>query len=141
VFTGDGAGVRLEDSWRARPAIPPPDLDLDQLYSSVEEMRRLEPRLVLYSHFGPAPGGVQDLTEYRSIVEEWRRVALEAARERPEAEFVAARLREYERTRRAGTGTIGEAAELSDLISGYTLAAQGLLRYFEVHGDIGRRGV
>jgi glyoxylase-like metal-dependent hydrolase (beta-lactamase superfamily II) len=141
VFTGDGAGVRLEDSWRARPAIPPPDLDLDQLYSSVEEMRRLEPRLVLYSHFGPAPGGAQELADYRSIVEEWRRVALDAARERPEAEFVAGRLREHELARRTAAGRSTDAAEHSDLVSGYALAAQGLLRYFEVHGDIGRRGV
>jgi glyoxylase-like metal-dependent hydrolase (beta-lactamase superfamily II) len=139
VFTGDGAGVRLEGSWRARPAIPPPDLDLDQLYSSVEEMRRLDPKLVLYSHFGPAPGGPADLAEYRGIVEEWRQVALEAARESPEAEFVAGRLRAHEEARLASSGSAAAANEHSDLVSGYALAALGLLRYFEVHGEIGRR--
>ncbi|MFZ0699666.1 MAG: MBL fold metallo-hydrolase [Thermoplasmata archaeon] len=140
VFTGDGAGIRVEGSWRARPAIPPPDLDLDQLYSSVEEMRRLDPRLVLYSHFGPAPGGAQDLADYRSIVEEWRRIALAAARERPDPEFVATRLREYEEARLAAVGQSSDAAGRLDLVSGYSLAALGLLRYFEVHGDIGTRG-
>lgn len=140
VFTGDGAGVRLEGSWRARPAIPPPDLDLDLLYSSLEEMSRLEPELVLYSHFGPAPGGAAELAEYHGIVEEWRTVALEAARQNPEAEFVASRLRAYEEARLALSGRDTATSAHSDLVSGYSLAAQGLLRYFEVHGDIGRRG-
>jgi len=140
VFTGDGAGVRLEGSWRARPAIPPPDLDLDQLYSSVEEMRRLDPTIVLYSHFGPAPGGPKDLAEYRGIVQEWRDVALEAARENPDTEFVASRLRAHEEGRLASSGAAAGANGHSDLVSGYSLAALGLLRYFEVHGEIGRRG-
>ena len=39
VFTGDSAGVRLERSSRLRPAVPPPDLDLDLLFESVEAMR------------------------------------------------------------------------------------------------------
>lgn len=139
VFTGDGAGVRLEGSWRARPAIPPPDLDLDLLYASVDEMRRLDPAVVLYSHFGPAPGGPRDLAEYRGIVEEWRAVALDAAREKPEAEFVAARLKAHEEARLAASGSPVSANGHSDLVSGYALAALGLLRYFEVHGEIGRR--
>ncbi|MCI4348767.1 MAG: MBL fold metallo-hydrolase, partial [Thermoplasmata archaeon] len=29
LFTGDAAGVRLPGSWRPRPAVPPPDADLE----------------------------------------------------------------------------------------------------------------
>ena len=133
VFTGDGAGVRLEHSSHLRPAVPPPDLDLEQLFSSLELMRRTEPRLVLFSHFGPSPDGADDLRRYRTIVEQWRDVALVAARERPDPEFVTARLKEYD----TGTLAATDPTDRESIISGYDLAARGFLRYFETHGLIG----
>jgi glyoxylase-like metal-dependent hydrolase (beta-lactamase superfamily II) len=134
IFTGDGAGVRLEHSTRLRPAVPPPDLDLEQLFSSLETMRRTDPRLVLFSHFGPSPDGAADLARYRTLVEQWRDVALAAARERPDAEFVADRLRRYDEATLTGS----PPDERESLVSGYELAAQGFLRYFETHGLIVR---
>jgi glyoxylase-like metal-dependent hydrolase (beta-lactamase superfamily II) len=133
IFTGDGAGVRLEQSAHLRPAVPPPDLDLDDLFSSIEVMRRTEPRLVLFSHFGPSPDGAADLVRYRTVVEQWRDVALAAALERPDPVYVADRLRDFD------ASTVASAAldEREALVSGYELAARGFLRYFETHGLIG----
>jgi glyoxylase-like metal-dependent hydrolase (beta-lactamase superfamily II) len=131
VFTGDAAGVRLEGSSRVRPAVPPPDLDLEALYSSVEAMRRLDPALVLYTHFGPSPEGPRDLARYRGIVESWREVALGAARERPEAAFIARKLAEFDRAT-----SEGPEPDPASLVSGYELAAQGFLRYFQTRGEL-----
>ncbi len=128
VFTGDSAGIRLERSDRLRPAVPPPDLDLDRLFGSLETMRRLEPKGIYFSHFGPSPSGAADLVRYREVVERWRDVALAAAREQPDVAFVARRLREEDPD---ATGT-----DPAQLVSGYEMAAQGLLRYFQNHGDL-----
>ncbi|MGI0130027.1 MAG: MBL fold metallo-hydrolase [Thermoplasmata archaeon] len=135
IFTGDGAGVRLERSRRVRPAVPPPDLDLDLLFSSLEAMRRTDPALVLYSHFGPNPDGADDLARYRTVVEEWKDVALSAAREAPDARLITRRLREHDRAADSEPPTASAGAEdRSSLVSGYELAALGFLRYFETHG-------
>ena len=134
VFTGDGAGVRLEHSLRLRPAVPPPDLDLEALFASLEVMRRTDPRLLLLSHFGPTPHGAEDLLRYRTVVEQWRDVALAAAREKPELSFVSARLKAFDESDRSGAAL----DEREALISGYELAAGGFLRYFETHGLIRR---
>jgi glyoxylase-like metal-dependent hydrolase (beta-lactamase superfamily II) len=118
-----------------RPAVPPPDLDLDQLFSSLEAMRRMDPARVLFSHFGPSPDGAVDLVRYRTIVEEWRDVALAAARENPDVAFVTQRLRAHDAT--GGPITPRGAStpeERSTLVNGYDLAAQGFLRFFETHG-------
>ncbi len=139
VFTGDSAGVRLERSTHLRPAVPPPDLDLDQLYASVEMMRQREPRLVLFSHFGPSPDGVRDLGRYRTIVEGWRSVALDAAREDPAPSYVARRLEEYDGRALQAEGVSPSEAERESLVSGYELAARGFLRYFETHGELPSR--
>jgi len=134
IFTGDGAGVRLEHSNHLRPAVPPPDLDLEQLFSSLDVMRRTDPRMVLFSHFGPSPDGAADLARYRTLVEQWRDVALAAARERPDPAFVADRLRRFDEATR--TGSLPDERE--SLVSGYELAAQGFLRYFETRGLLAR---
>jgi glyoxylase-like metal-dependent hydrolase (beta-lactamase superfamily II) len=139
VFTGDGAGVRLERSSRVRPAVPPPDLDLEQLFSSVEAMRRLDPALVLYSHFGPSPEGARDLDRYRAIVEEWRDVALAAARETPEVDHVTERLRAHDLGAAVAARAMND--DRSTLVSGYELAARGFLRYFETHGMLAAQGM
>lgn len=131
LFAGDSAGVRLEGSGRIRPAVPPPDLDLEQLYASLDVMRRVEPRTVYLSHFGATPRGVEDLVRYRETVERWRRAALDAARERPDPEYIASRLAAVD----ASEGPMADA-ERASLVSGYDLAAQGFLRYFRVHGDL-----
>jgi glyoxylase-like metal-dependent hydrolase (beta-lactamase superfamily II) len=135
IFTGDGAGVRLEHSSHLRPAVPPPDLDLDQLFASVAAMRATNPRLVLFSHFGPSPDGASDLARYRTVVEQWRDVALEAARERPDGEFVGRRLAEFDRS----AAERESPPDRESLVSGYELAALGFLRYFETHGLLGTR--
>ena len=131
VFTGDGAGVRLERSAHVRPAVPPPDLDLDQLFASLDRMRATNPRLVLLSHFGPTPGGAADLGRYRTVVERWRDVALAAAKERPDAEHIAEALRRYD-----AEATTADERERESLVSGFELAAGGFLRYFQTHGQL-----
>jgi glyoxylase-like metal-dependent hydrolase (beta-lactamase superfamily II) len=139
LFTGDGAGVRLERSPHLRPAVPPPDLDLDLLFSSLETMQRTDPRFVLFSHFGPSPDGRADLARYRAIVTAWREVALAAARENPEPIHIGRRLEEFDAVTLRAEGVSPSEAERESLVSGYDLAAKGFLRYFETHGDLAAR--
>ncbi|MGA7923089.1 MAG: MBL fold metallo-hydrolase [Thermoplasmata archaeon] len=134
LFTGDGAGVRLEGAPRPRPALPPPDLDLELLTESVERMARTQPRQLLYSHFGPSAGGEVELRTFVDTVRAWRDRGLAAARESPTSEHVAAALRRYEEETRDVQGPAGTSGDRGELISGYDLAAKGLLRYFETHG-------
>ncbi|MFG1530187.1 MAG: MBL fold metallo-hydrolase [Thermoplasmata archaeon] len=135
VFTGDAAGVRLAASWRTRPAVPPPDLDLDLLYGSLDRMRPAELRQVLRSHFGPDPDGPRSLMEYRSIVEEWRAVAWEAFQESPDPHRIAERLRTYEIGRERAAGHPHHPSDTGVPFLDYELAAQGFLRYFQTRGD------
>lgn len=51
LFTGDAAGLHLEG--RLYPTTPPPSFDLELSLESLERLRALRPRLLLYTHFGP----------------------------------------------------------------------------------------
>ena len=96
VLTGDAAGVHLSDGRRARPALPPPDLDLELLFTSLDRILAAEPKRLLRTHFGPTDDPASDLAGYRRAVEGWRDVALGAARVDPSAAYVARALREHE---------------------------------------------
>lgn len=56
LFTGDSAGVRLGGAELLRPALPPPDLDLEAWEASVERMLALTPERLVLTHFGPVTG-------------------------------------------------------------------------------------
>ena len=135
VFTGDAAGVRLGTSWRTRPAVPPPDLDLDLLYGSLDRMKNAQVRQVLRSHFGPDPDGPRSLSEYRAIVEEWRAVAWAAFQEAPDPGHIAERLRMHEIGQERAAGHPHHPADTGGPFSDYELAAQGFLRYFQTGGS------
>jgi glyoxylase-like metal-dependent hydrolase (beta-lactamase superfamily II) len=139
LFSGDGAGVRLERSAHLRPAVPPPDLDLEQLFASLFAMQARDPRFVLFSHFGPSSDGPADLARYRSIVIAWRDVAWAAYQEGPDADRLARRLEEHDAATLRAEGVAPGEAERESLVSGYDLAAKGFLRYFETHGGPGPR--
>ena len=127
MLTGDAAGVRLRGSDRARPAVPPPDLDLDHLDASVRRMIAEEPGALWYTHYGPYPGGREPLEEYRQSVRQWAQVARAALEECAEGASVAERLREFE-LQRIGPGAEATIAR-EDLVSGTEMAAMGLVRY------------
>jgi glyoxylase-like metal-dependent hydrolase (beta-lactamase superfamily II) len=133
LFTGDAAGVHLPGTDRVRPALPPPDLDLEALLDSVDRMRQLNPDRLLYTHFGPRTKGVEALSQYPSLVLCWRDAALQASREDPSVDHVAAAL---QRVEEESNPPGGKPDVRPDLISGTTLAAQGLLRYFRTRGLI-----
>ena len=136
LCSGDGAGVRLEGSSRARPAVPPPDLDVELLVQSVERMRALAPRTIYYSHFGPSSGGAEELQEYVRTVRAWTDRALAAARTTPSEPVIADALRAYEKETRDQQGVKVGEGDSGELVSGYDLAAKGFLRYFRTHGLI-----
>jgi glyoxylase-like metal-dependent hydrolase (beta-lactamase superfamily II) len=134
VLTGDALGVRLEGAPWPRPAVPPPDLDLPALFASLDTIGALEPRVVLYSHFGPSHEAAGDLDAYRSEVSAWKEAALEAARVDPSLEHVTAALRATELRRVAEAGVAPPGSDAGELVSGYEMAAMGLLRYFRTAG-------
>ncbi|MCI4318294.1 MAG: MBL fold metallo-hydrolase, partial [Thermoplasmata archaeon] len=94
LMTGDSAGGRVDGQRRPRPAVPPPDLELDLLFSSLDRMEALHPKAIHFTHFGPSPDGPSDLETYRHAVQEWRDTALSAARTDGSVDHVARALRE-----------------------------------------------
>src|SRR6266516_3843769 len=59
LFAGDVAGVRLQDVDYVRPPTPPPDLDLEAWFTSIDQIKRLRPDILYLAHSGPADNPTQ----------------------------------------------------------------------------------
>ena len=72
VFTADAAGIWIPSKERIRETSPPPNFDLEQCLTDVELIRRLDPEVLLFPHFGPGPAETDTvLREYEQVLRDW----------------------------------------------------------------------
>ncbi|MCW4044733.1 MAG: MBL fold metallo-hydrolase [Candidatus Bathyarchaeota archaeon] len=76
VFTGDAAGIYLNEFNVVIPTSPPP-FRLDIALASLEKLIRLNPKFLYYSHFGKASNAVQRLKDYALQLKQWASIAEE----------------------------------------------------------------
>lgn len=77
VFTGDAAGIYFPGDRRLVPTTPFPEFDLPDALQAMETLARLNPRLLLYTHFGPRRDALRALRDQRAEYRRWDRRARE----------------------------------------------------------------
>jgi glyoxylase-like metal-dependent hydrolase (beta-lactamase superfamily II) len=87
IYAGDAAGVRIQPATSVMPPTPPPDLDVEAWYRTLEEIERRAPERLALIHFGVAEDVGRHLAELRERLDTWSRRVEEGA---DEAAFVAA---------------------------------------------------
>jgi glyoxylase-like metal-dependent hydrolase (beta-lactamase superfamily II) len=137
VFVGDAVGVFLPDVRVLRPATPPPEFDLDLAIASIERLRRLDPPLILFSHFGPAQE-VDHLTALAiSRLKRWTDIVRGALAGGADLTAVVARLRERTASELRGVQDVAGGEDRYELLSSYEMNAMGLMRYLSERGTSG----
>jgi glyoxylase-like metal-dependent hydrolase (beta-lactamase superfamily II) len=133
VFAGDVAGVRLEGASFVRPPTPPPDLDLEQWYASIERLDALDPRVVYLPHFG-AFGDVRGhLRQLRERLGAWGQLMLAGIRDgKSDAELAADLAAHYDPELAPDVPRVGDdTVQRYELATNYLMSAQGYRRYFQ----------
>ena len=132
MFTGEAIGSHLPWADCYRPALPPPEVDVEAALSSIDRMRERSPSMLLTSHFGPIADAETGFDRGMIRIREWServRHALEENAEISEDDLThhlteLARL-EYETDARAPF----DLARY-DAIGSIRMNAQGLGRYW-----------
>lgn len=81
LFAGDAVGVRLPDAGVLRPAVPPPDFDLDLAVGSLRRFADRSPTAVALAHYGLLGSPAELLAEAEGTLRDWAAVAETAWRE------------------------------------------------------------
>jgi glyoxylase-like metal-dependent hydrolase (beta-lactamase superfamily II) len=87
LYAGDAAGVRIQPSRSVLPPTPPPDVDVEGWYRTLEEIERRAPEELALIHFGVADDVSRHLAELRQRLDTWARRVEEGV---TEAEFIEA---------------------------------------------------
>lgn len=87
LYAGDAAGVRIQPSRSVLPPTPPPDVDVEAWYRTLEAIERRAPERLALIHFGVAADVSRHLGELRRRLDTWARRVQEGA---DEEAFVAA---------------------------------------------------
>ena len=118
LYAGDAAGVRIQPSRSVLPPTPPPDVDVEGWYRTLEEIERRAPEQLALIHFGLANDVSRHLGELRARLDTWAGRVEEGA---SEEEFVAA----------AKADLPPEEAEGYDRAMPFWQSYAGLARYWE----------
>jgi glyoxylase-like metal-dependent hydrolase (beta-lactamase superfamily II) len=130
LFPGDVAGVRLEDPPLVRPPTPPPDLNLEDWYASLDRILALRPQRLFLPHFGPVDELEEHVAQLRERLRAWGDLALTGMRASLDAEGIAEAF---------AVSDLGRLTDLQDtaaarryeLAANYLMSAQGYVRYFQ----------
>jgi glyoxylase-like metal-dependent hydrolase (beta-lactamase superfamily II) len=130
LFAGDVAGVRLENPPLVRPPTPPPDLDLEAWYASLDRIVALRPARLFLSHFGRVDSVEEHLARLRERLQTWTGVALARLRAGDDAEGIARAFAESDRAQLLALRD-EDSARRYELVANYLMSAQGYVRYFQ----------
>jgi glyoxylase-like metal-dependent hydrolase (beta-lactamase superfamily II) len=118
AFIGDNGGVRLPDLPFARPATPPPDIDLEAWDGTLLMLDELMPSWLMLTHFGAYNDVEFHISDYRARLAHWGEYVRKGMEGGASEEAQIAALAEL---------AAQEAAGLSDVDRGALLQQTGAL--------------
>ena len=132
MWSGEAIGTYLPWASCFRPALPPPEVDVEAALATIDAMRARRPTALLTSHFGPVPDPSSAFDRARDRIRAWADDVARALRTDPDAaiddvtELLELRARtEFE----ADSGRPFER-DRYDVLGSIRMNAQGLSRYW-----------
>jgi glyoxylase-like metal-dependent hydrolase (beta-lactamase superfamily II) len=126
LYAGDAVGVLLPDNPVLRPAMPPPDFDVELAIGSLRRFAERRPEMLVLTHYGPITPPLDRLAEAEDKIRRWSEVAERTAAEHgPEVDHIEAALRE----RFGAEAGVGPDPAKGEMLNGFRSNANGLARW------------
>ena len=130
LFTGDAAGVYLTGSSVLRPALPPPEIDLETWRESVATMLAAAPKRLLLTHFGEVKNAQAHLRAVPERNQTWADVILEGLQRGDNTDALVKRISDFGNAELRADGAPPEVVKRHQTTSNYTMTAAGVERYW-----------
>ena len=129
LFAGDVAGVRLMGQSYVKPPTPPPEVDVEAWKGSIENIRKLSPRVLCPTHFGSYEDVDRHLGELEQRLQDWLLFVEERMDEGRSQEDIAGELESKGDEELLREGAAPEESERYELAANYQMLVAGLMRY------------
>lgn len=129
LFAGDVAGVLLAGCPVIRPALAPPELDLEAAEASLALLRAARPSRVLLTHFGPVPDADAHLAAVASRNRRWEGEMIAGLDAGENADALTRRMEALEDRELAAARVAPGIAARHKVTSDAAMTVGGLTRY------------
>jgi glyoxylase-like metal-dependent hydrolase (beta-lactamase superfamily II) len=134
MFTGESIGSYLPWATCYRPALPPPEVDVEAALGSIERMRARRPGILLTSHYGPVADPDEGFAHGAERIRAWSETVRAALLDEPEKDVAALaellRRQAREEFREDAPADVDFDLSRYDALGSIAMNAGGLARYW-----------
>lgn len=131
MLTGDSAAIRFAPSPVIRPALPPPEVDLEVWRDSIQKMIAAKPKRLLLTHYGEVPDAEGHLRQVIERNDQWANLILEGMQNGEDAKGLEHRLRDVSLKELEGASP--EVINRHRITSNDEMTVMGVTRYWQKH--------
>lgn len=134
VFTGDVAGVKINQNLVVPPC-PPPDIDVEKWKNSIEKLKKINPKYLYLTHFGRVENPIQHLNDLELILEDWVNWMKPFYEKGISAEKIIPEFMQYTRNQLLENGVSEDDIQRYEYANPSWMSVAGLLRYWKLKDE------
>ncbi|MEL6558492.1 MAG: MBL fold metallo-hydrolase [Bacteroidota bacterium] len=134
VFTGDVAGVKIDEG-PVVPPCPPPDIDLEAWKSSIEIIKGLNPSKLYLTHYDAVETVEKHLTDLEAILDDWAQWMKTNWESGLSAEEITPIFMEYTAIQLKEEGVDEAGVKKYEAANPSWMSVAGLIRYWKKKAD------
>ena len=131
IFTGDVAGVKINNG-PVVPPCPPPDINVELWLKSIEKLKNLNPEKLYLTHFGIVENPVPHLSELELILDDWASWMKQHFDAGTAVEEITPQFMEYTKNQLKAAGVSEEDLTRYEYANPSWMSVAGLLRYWKL---------
>lgn len=131
IFTGDVAGVKINNG-PVVPPCPPPDINVELWLKSIEKLKNLNPEKLYLTHFGIVENPVPHLSELELILDDWASWMKQHFDAGTAVEEITPQFMEYTKNQLKAAGVSEEDLVRYEYANPSWMSVAGLLRYWKL---------
>lgn len=131
IFTGDVAGVKIENG-PVVPPCPPPDINIELWKKSIQKIKSLQPKYLYLTHFGIQENTVELLNNLEKMLDNWALWFKPHFDKNTPTESIVPQFMEYTQKQLAENGLNSEEIKIYEYANPSWMSVAGLLRYWKL---------
>lgn len=129
IFTGDVAGVKIDDG-PVVPPCPPPDINLEDWKASIDILRQAKPSALYLTHYNKITAIDQHLSDLENILDDWGAWIKDQMKANLTNEEMVPLFMEYTANQLRESGLDQSTIELYEAANPSWMSVAGLVRYW-----------
>lgn len=131
IFTGDVAGVKIEEG-PVVPPCPPPDINVELWMNSIRKLKELNPESIYLTHYGQFKNPQRHFEELELILDDWATWMKQHYEAQTPAEEITPQFMEYTKEQLLNAGVSEENVQKYEYANPSWMSVAGLLRYWKL---------